>query len=170
MNDIKELETRLEEQINSIDKIEDLGISQISTRVDNLNAILYEADSVVKKVLSSVNRNEDGTLVARDEIQYNSDELADFFSTNKKIIDLIANMKEKLAIVADSKRKLAFPVVSRMQKIKLQIKNNEEIIIDRQERMRSLREMARRESLNDELKQFLKDKKEFNYLKKILMI
>ena len=121
MDEMRDLEKRLNEQIDSIAAIEDLGINQISTRNYGFDALLLEADELVKRILSSANRNEDGTLVSKDNIEYNADELAEFFTTNKRIKDTIASMRERFALVDDAKRKMAFPIVSRMNRIKIEL-------------------------------------------------
>ena len=154
MDEMRDLEKRLNEQIDSIAAIEDLGINQISTRNYGFDALLLEADELVKRILSSANRNEDGTLVSKDNIEYNADELAEFFTTNKRIKDTIASMRERFALVDDAKRKMAFPIVSRMNRIKIELKRNDEEIAEKQEKLNSLRQSLRAESLNDELKNY----------------
>ena len=166
MDEMRDLEKRLNEQIDSIAAIEDLGINQISTRNYGFDALLLEADELVKRILSSANRNEDGTLVSKDNIEYNADELAEFFTTNKRIKDTIASMRERFALVDDAKRKMAFPIVSRMNRIKIELKRNDEEIAEKQEKLNSLRQSLRAESLNDELKNYLES--EIDFLKKDL--
>ena len=81
MDEMRDLEKRLNEQIDSIAAIEDLGINQISTRNYGFDALLLEADELVKRILSSANRNEDGTLVSKDKPQRKLND--------KKIISLV---------------------------------------------------------------------------------
>ena len=57
MDEMRDLEKRLNEQIDSIAAIEDLGINQISTRNYGFDALLLEADELVKRILSSANRS-----------------------------------------------------------------------------------------------------------------